>query len=89
MASDLSPGRVKDSPDFAFAFNDKNFSDRVLRIEIVADFFAEKIADDDDDDIDEFDEMGGHRKRRREDVKDENGKKINPNFLCVYVCIKP
>ncbi|KAK1377136.1 BTB/POZ domain-containing protein POB1-like [Heracleum sosnowskyi] len=72
MASDLSPGRVNDSPDFAFAFNDKNFSDRVLRIEIVADFFAAKIEDDDDDDIDEFDEMGGNRKRRREDTKNEN-----------------
>lgn len=72
MASDLSPGRVKDSPDFAFAFNDKNFSDRVLRIEIVAGFFAAKIADDDIDDFDEFDELGGNRKRRREDVKNEN-----------------
>lgn len=75
MASDLSPGRVKDSPDFAFAFNDKNFSDRVLRIEIVAGFFAAKIADDDIDDFDEFDELGGNRKRRREDVKNENGNK--------------
>ncbi|GFP95135.1 BTB/POZ domain-containing protein pob1 [Phtheirospermum japonicum] len=31
-----SPGGSRD-PDFGFAFNDSNFSDRVLRIEIVAD----------------------------------------------------
>lgn len=36
MDSDSSPTAARQS-DFAFAFNDINFSDRLLRIEIVAD----------------------------------------------------
>ncbi|CAJ2662903.1 unnamed protein product [Trifolium pratense] len=56
--------------DFGFAFNDSNFSDRVLRIEIMPDpvdpqpdsELCTTIAD-----------WARHRKRRREDVKKENG----------------
>ena len=38
MDSDSSPGSTPtvSSCDFGFAFNDSNFSDRVLRIEIMA-----------------------------------------------------
>ncbi|WOG90390.1 hypothetical protein DCAR_0209634 [Daucus carota subsp. sativus] len=69
MASDSSPGRVGSPPDFAFAFNDKNFSDRILRIEIVADNFGtENVAEDE---FDAVDEVGGHRKRRREEIKND------------------
>lgn len=85
MASDSSPGRVGSPPDFAFAFNDKNFSDRILRIEIVSDNFGtENVAEDE---FDAVDEVGGHRKRRREEIKNDQGKKINPQFQ-IYVCIK-
>ncbi|KAL1830210.1 hypothetical protein ACET3Z_008622 [Daucus carota] len=69
MASDSSPGRVGSPPDFAFAFNDKNFSDRILRIEIVSDNFGtENVAEDE---FDAVDEVGGHRKRRREEIKND------------------
>ncbi|XP_022858796.1 BTB/POZ domain-containing protein POB1-like isoform X3 [Olea europaea var. sylvestris] len=37
MDSDNSSPTASPNPDFAFAFNDSNFSDRVLRIEIVSD----------------------------------------------------
>ncbi|CAA2961425.1 BTB POZ domain-containing POB1-like isoform X1 [Olea europaea subsp. europaea] len=37
MDSDNSSPTRSPNPDFAFAFNDSNFSDRVLRIEIVSD----------------------------------------------------
>lgn len=69
MASDFSTGRVKVSPDFGFAFNDKNFSDRVLRIEIVADIGDMKLVAHD---FNSIDELVGNRKRRREDIRNEN-----------------
>ncbi|CAA2954498.1 BTB POZ domain-containing POB1-like isoform X1 [Olea europaea subsp. europaea] len=37
MDSDNSSPTASPNPDFAFAFNDSNFSDRILRIEIVSD----------------------------------------------------
>lgn len=80
MASDFSSGRVKALSDFGFAFNDKNFSDRVLRIEIVSDdFYTMKVFPE----FDAVSELCGNRKRRREDIKIHNGKKNGP-ILCYY-----
>ena len=56
--------------DFGFAFNDSNFSDRVLRIEIVAD--PPESCSDGDTCL-SLANWDRHRKRRREDVKKDNG----------------
>ncbi|XP_052211592.1 BTB/POZ domain-containing protein POB1-like [Diospyros lotus] len=55
--------------DFGFAFNDSNFSDRVLRIEIVAD--PPESCSDGDTCL-SLANWDRHRKRRREDVKKDN-----------------
>ena len=75
MDSDLSPsgvagGSVSDS-DFAFAFNDSNFSDRLLRIEIIADLPESK---GDGEGCNSIADWARNRKRRREEIKKENGK---------------
>ncbi|CAN4108356.1 unnamed protein product [Withania somnifera] len=64
MESEYSPTRTRD-PDFGFAFNDSNFSDRLLQIEIMADLHSDlnslnsqSLAD-----------WARNRKRRREDIK--------------------
>ncbi|KAH7840055.1 hypothetical protein Vadar_012070 [Vaccinium darrowii] len=55
-SSSLSGFRTDSDSDYTFAFNDSNFSDRVLRIEIVPD-------------VSNSDEAGrGNRKRRREEL---------------------
>lgn len=54
----LSGFRTDSDSDFAFAFNDANFSDRLLRIEIVPDLCKS----------DEAAEVGPNRKRRREEI---------------------
>ncbi|KAK9277602.1 hypothetical protein L1049_007147 [Liquidambar formosana] len=72
MDSDFSPGGADGSPsesDFAFAFNDSNFSDRVLRIEIVADLPDSKS---DGEGCNSIADWARNRKRRREEVKKEN-----------------
>ncbi|CAK9172541.1 unnamed protein product, partial [Ilex paraguariensis] len=74
MESDFSPGggniaSVSDS-DFGFAFNDSNFSDRVLRIEIVPDLPDTKS---DGEGCSSIAEWARNRKRRREEIKKENG----------------
>ncbi|XP_059312536.1 BTB/POZ domain-containing protein POB1-like [Lycium ferocissimum] len=63
MDPEYSPTRTRD-PDFGFAFNDSNFSDRVLQIEIMGDpqpdsdsFHSQSLAD-----------WARNRKRRREDI---------------------
>ncbi|KAG4938098.1 hypothetical protein JHK84_044347 [Glycine max] len=56
--------------DFAFAFNDSNFSDRVLRIEIMNDPVD---ARPDSDACATIADWARHRKRRREDIKKDNG----------------
>ncbi|CBI34431.3 unnamed protein product, partial [Vitis vinifera] len=73
MDSDLSPsgvagGSVSDS-DFAFAFNDSNFSDRLLRIEIIADLPESK---GDGEGCNSIADWARNRKRRREEIKKEN-----------------
>ncbi|KAF3962907.1 hypothetical protein CMV_012639 [Castanea mollissima] len=64
----LGPGPVSDS-DFAFAFNDSNFSDRVLRIEIIPDLPETKS---DGDGCTSIADWARNRKRRREDIKKDS-----------------
>ncbi|XP_031281381.1 BTB/POZ domain-containing protein POB1-like [Pistacia vera] len=68
MDSDFSPG-APDS-DFGFAFNDSNFSDRVLRIEIVPDLPDSKSEGDGFSTIADW---VRNRKRRREEIKKDTG----------------
>ncbi|MBA0756421.1 hypothetical protein Gogos_020869 [Gossypium gossypioides] len=72
MVSDFSPGGAFGSdttePDFGFAFNDSNFSDRVLRIEIMPDSPETKS---DGDCCSSIADWARNRKRRREDFKKE------------------
>lgn len=63
---DSSPGA-----DFGFAFNDSNFSDRLLRIEI--------LGDGDEGCCTSMADWARHRKRRRE----ENKKKDNGGTLSI------
>lgn len=64
-------------PDFAFAFNDSNFSDRVLRIEIVADPTDQRP---DSDGYHTIADWARNRKRRKEDDAS------NENALDITIC---
>ncbi|XP_065860267.1 BTB/POZ domain-containing protein POB1-like [Euphorbia lathyris] len=55
--------------DFGFAFNDSNFSDRVLRIEIMDDLPDNRS---DGEGCTSIADWARHRKRRREDIKKDN-----------------
>ncbi|KAK3227964.1 hypothetical protein Dsin_007826 [Dipteronia sinensis] len=66
MDSDFSPGGV--DSDFGFAFNNSNFSDRVLRIEIVSDLPETKS---DGEGCSTIADWARNRKRRREDIRKE------------------
>ncbi|KAK2995807.1 hypothetical protein RJ640_006146 [Escallonia rubra] len=68
MDSDYSPGGSRDG-DFGFAFNDSNFSDRILRIEIVAESPETRS---DGEGCQSLADWARNRKRRREDIKKEN-----------------
>lgn len=72
MDSDSSPGSTStvSSCDFGFAFNDSNFSDRVLRIEIMA---GPQDSRSEGEGCTSLADWARHRKRRREDMKKENG----------------
>ncbi|XP_057969292.1 BTB/POZ domain-containing protein POB1-like isoform X3 [Malania oleifera] len=73
MEPELSPEGVAGSSsdsDFAFAFNDSNFSDRVLKIEIVADLPESKS---DGEGCNSIADWARNRKRRREDIKKDSG----------------
>ena len=72
MDSDSSPGSTPtvSSCDFGFAFNDSNFSDRVLRIEIMA---GPQDSRSEGEGCTSLADWARHRKRRREDIKKENG----------------
>lgn len=69
-SSDYSRTASSSDADFGFAFNDSNFSDRILHIEIMADH---------DEASPNFEgcttilDWVRHRKRRREDVQKDNG----------------
>lgn len=71
MDSDSSPGSTPtvSSCDFGFAFNDSNFSDRVLRIEIMA---GSQDSRSEGEGCTSIADWARHRKRRREDIKKEN-----------------
>lgn len=88
MDADFSPGGGAERPieprhgsgsdsDFAFAFNDSNFSDRVLRVEILPDLPDSKS---DPDGCTTIADWARNRKRRREEIRKENG-----NYDCVHV----
>ncbi|KAA8516127.1 hypothetical protein F0562_019306 [Nyssa sinensis] len=68
MDSDYSPNGGRDG-DFGFAFNDSNFSDRVLRIEIMAESPETRS---DAEGCQSLADWARNRKRRREDIKKEN-----------------
>ncbi|OVA01887.1 BTB/POZ-like [Macleaya cordata] len=72
MDSDFSINRsagTSSEADFAFAFNDSNFSDRVLRIEIMAGLTECKS---DGEGCTSLADWARNRKRRREDIKKDN-----------------
>ncbi|KAF6162086.1 hypothetical protein GIB67_008215 [Kingdonia uniflora] len=69
-------GGATSASDFAFAFNDSNFSDRVLQIEIVAGLPDNKS---DLEGCSSIADWARNRKRRREDIK-----KDNPLEVSVY-----
>lgn len=75
MDSDTSPSlnpcasSSSTTCDFGFAFNDSNFSDRVLRIEIVD---GSSECRSDGEGCNSIADWARHRKRRREDIKKEN-----------------
>lgn len=64
------PHQRSKSDDFGFAFDNSSFSDRVLRIEILPDLPESKS---DADACTSIAEWARNRKRRREEIKKENG----------------
>ena len=76
--------------DFGFAFNDSNFSDRILRIEIISESTE---ARSDGEGCTSLADWARNRKRRREDIKRENGnslcflKVLKSRGRCVFVCV--
>ncbi|XP_045794972.1 BTB/POZ domain-containing protein POB1 [Trifolium pratense] len=70
MESDtLSSPSSHDANDFAFAFNDSNFSDRILQIEVINDPIQPSSNADGCSTVADW---ANDRKRRREDIKNEN-----------------
>ena len=90
MVSELPPagGAATSSsdPDFAFAFNDSNFSDRTLRIEIIG---ALSGTISDGQGSFNLAESVRNRKRRRQDAKKDNGMpfSLSLHFLFFVVCL--
>ncbi|GMY23815.1 BTB/POZ domain-containing protein POB1-like [Fagus crenata] len=69
MDSDFTRSVSAADADFGFAFNDSNFSDRQLRIEIMGD---QPEIRPDSDGCTSIADWARHRKRRREDIKKDN-----------------
>lgn len=69
MNSDDLPEDCRAPSDFSFAFNDSNFSDRLLRIEIVSEPIESTAHGEGCTSLEDW---ARNRKRRREDVKKEN-----------------
>jgi hypothetical protein len=69
---ELACGSRSDS-DFAFAFNNSNFSDRVLRIEKIHDLSETKS---DGEGCTSIAVWARNRKRRREEIKKDTGKRV-------------
>ena len=74
MDSHGSIDGASENADFGFAFNDVNFSDRILQIEITADPIEPKYNDEGSSA-----DWASHRKRRREDIKKENVADLLPD----------
>lgn len=70
MDSDISRSASCSDGDFGFAFNDSNFSDRLLRIEIMGDPPESRS---DGEGCTSIADWARDRKRRREDIKKDNG----------------
>ncbi|KAL8503529.1 hypothetical protein ACS0TY_022313 [Phlomoides rotata] len=77
-------GSPEPSSDFGFAFNDVNFSDRILRIEILPDFPGEKS--DPDDSIGDW---ARNRKRRRNDQLSNTNELTERREEQIMRCIMP
>ncbi|XP_027080898.1 BTB/POZ domain-containing protein POB1 isoform X1 [Coffea arabica] len=97
MDADFSPGGGAERPieprhgsgsdsDFAFAFNDSNFSDRVLRVEILPDLPDSKS---DPDGCTTIADWARNRKRRREEIRKENAAEIMQREEQVLSCNMP
>ncbi|KAE9595763.1 putative chromatin remodeling & transcription regulator BTB-POZ family [Lupinus albus] len=69
MESEWSRAGSASDSDFGFAFNDRNFSDRVLRIEIMGDLDDTR---QDSGRCTTVADWARHRKRRREDIRKDN-----------------
>ncbi|XP_021887816.1 BTB/POZ domain-containing protein POB1-like [Carica papaya] len=69
MDSDYSRRGSGSDGDFGFAFNDSNFSDRLLRIEIMG---GSSDSRSDGEGCTSIADWARHRKRRREDIKKDN-----------------
>ncbi|PNY12932.1 BTB/POZ domain-containing protein pob1-like [Trifolium pratense] len=75
MESDtLSSPSSHDANDFAFAFNDSNFSDRILQIEVINDPIQPSSNADGCSTVADW---ANDRKRRREDIKNENDAELS------------
>ncbi|XP_010544783.1 PREDICTED: BTB/POZ domain-containing protein POB1 [Tarenaya hassleriana] len=70
MDSDFSRHGAASDGDFGFAFNDSNFSDRLLRIEIMG---GPSDSRSDGEGCTSIADWARHRKRRRADIKKESG----------------
>ena len=70
MDSNFSRHGSSSEGDFGFAFNDSNFSDRLLRIEILG---GPSDSRSDAEGCTSIADWARHRKRRREDNKKDNG----------------
>lgn len=84
MESGCSRGASGSDGDFGFAFNDSNFSDRLLRIEIMG---GSPECRSDGEGCTSIVDWARHRKRRREDIKKENGllPYLASHFNCYFL----
>lgn len=81
-----SPTSSSRDPDFGFAFDDSNFSDRILRIEVLADDSSETHSGTDA--CQTLADWARYRKRPREDVKKHDGIPLFPSFnICKFFLI--
>ncbi|OAY49070.1 BTB/POZ domain-containing protein POB1 [Manihot esculenta] len=74
MESVYSRGASSSDGDFGFAFNDVNFSDRLLRIEIMGDSPDNRP---DGEGCTSIADWARYRKRRREDIKKDNAVEVS------------
>lgn len=81
-SSDLSLEVSSSEADFGFAFNDSNFSDRLLQIEIMGD--TPDIIPDSHA-CTSISDWARERKRRREDIKKDNDGNLFFSLLLFWV----